>query len=265
MKKILRQSIWFLSVALFAFLAGPVQAQDCEKRILIRVSDDFLPFSKLGADNEYFGIDVDLTRKVMDIVGCPYKLMTMVWKRSLLMIELGHLDMMIFASVTPERLKYAHFSVPYRNDIAGMVIRRADKNRFQINSPEDILRHGMNVGHFKDTYRGEGFASIVDRLIAEERLFYMTKMRQGLRMLEVGRIDAVVALPAAALSKADDLGLSDQIDIHPYILMSDPVHIMASKKTVSKELLDRINAAILTVQRSSKYKEAFGRMGINPD
>lgn len=251
-----------LMLVALLFTTDKALASACDRQIIIRVSEDYLPFSRLDNKGRLQGIDVTFIRRIFTEIGCPYRFVAVPFKRAIVEISRGNIDMMPFASITPERSEFAWFSVPYRNETAGLVVRRDRLEKYRISSMEDVVRLGLHLGHEQTSYRGEVFNEFLKRPEARNHVYFITSTSQGIKMLVAGRIDALVEMPAATLAMAADMGVSDQLAEHPFRLMSEPVHFMYSKKTVSQDLIDRLNKAIQQAIGTEDYNQLYGSMAL---
>lgn len=163
------------------------------------------------------------------------------------MLAAGDLDLMAFSSVTEERKKFARFSLPYRYERIRLVMARQDIKKLQIGVLDDIISQGLVVGNSAGTWRGQAFADFVATHEKTERIVDVPSTTHGLRMINIGRIDALVAETSAAFAIAEKFGLREKLDAHPFPILDEPVHLMTSRKSVSPKTLARINKAINSI------------------
>lgn len=230
----------------------------CAEPIVVRVSEDYRPFSIRNDNGIAEGIDVTFLTNVLEAVGCDYQIVFMPWKRALHQLSLGEVDLMPFASITEERRQFAHFSKPYRNEVAGLIIRREDVGKYPIRRLDDMIGHQMRLGHTEGAYRGEMFKQFLSQPEAQNLVFNVNLTSHGIQMLVNDRIDALVEVPTAAMAQAELMGVSDALVAHPLILLSEPVHFMFSKLTVSPMLVEKINAEIDKAIQTSAYRALYG-------
>lgn len=254
-----------LSVLLVCLLAiqpgaGLAQSSDmiCAEPIVVRVSEDYRPYSIRNDRGIAEGIDVTFLTNVLDAVGCDYQIVFMPWKRAVHQLSNGDVDLMPFASITDERRQFAYFSKPYRNEVAGMIIRREDIGKYPISRLDDIIGHQMRLGHTEGAYRGEMFKQFLSQPEAQDLVFNVNLTSHGIQMLTNHRIDALVEVPTAAMAQAELMGLSDALVAHPLVLLSEPVHFMFSKLTVSPMLVDKINVEIDKAMQTDEYRALYG-------
>lgn len=261
------QSIrYFILSIIFWIAVSPVSfAQDssCIEPLKIRFSADYLPFSHLESDGSLSGIDVEFIESLFRKIDCPVSFVVMPFKRAVFELANGDIDMMPFASITEERKAFAYFSTPYRNETVGMVFRKEDVGKYRLTSLDDVIDQGLVLGHEQSAYRGEFFKAFLENPASKPHVFNVVSASEGIKMLSAGRIDAMVEMPAATLAMAAKMGLPDRFAEHPLLLWSDPVHFMYSKKSVSPELIAKIDNALKAAVQEKAYKTLYGSMGMH--
>lgn len=276
MVRALCRSLGFL-VFVFTVMAGglPTQAvsqtvlqtgpsNPCNRPLTVRVSDTYLPFIFKGEDGKAQGLDVSFIKQIFTSLGCEYRFVFLPWKRALLGIENGDLDILPSASLTPEREIFARFSHPYRNEVSGMVIRKQDKGRFPLRGVEDIFLYDMKLGYVRGAYRGALFNAFQNMPGASRQLTDVGKSEIGFNLLLNRRIDGLVGLPVVSMAQAKKAGIADQLDIHPFQFGADPIHLMFSRKSVAPELVGHFNRAIAKAVRTESYRDLYSADAVNP-
>jgi len=258
--KVLKASL--LALALCLPLMEGAHAAPCDKPVKVRVSADYTPFSYKNEAGRITGIDVEFVRDIFAEIGCEYELVDIPFKRAITELAEGRIDMMPFMSITFERQQFARFSAAYRNETAGLVMRKEDVQNTQIRSLDDVVDLGLVLGHELGAYRGEVFEDFLASDRSKPLVFIVGSTAEGIRMLSAGRIDALVEVPESSLLVAEDLGLRDEIARHPFKLFSEPVHFMYSRKTASEDLINAVNGAIQKLTETEDYLREFGSMAL---
>ncbi|GAA0777241.1 amino acid ABC transporter substrate-binding protein [Roseibium denhamense] len=234
----------------------------CPVPLKVRFSVDYLPFSLMTSEGQLMGIDVEFVQKLFEHLDCPIEPVTMPFKRAIIELAAGRIDMMPFASITRERRSFALFSLPYRNETAGLVVRREELPNLPIDELDDVVDLGLVLGHEQNSYRGETFKAFLKSPKAEKHVFEFVSSSEGIRMLSAGRIDAIVEMPAAVLATAREMGVEADFAEHPFRLWSEPVHFMFSRKTVSPKLITAVNYALEDLIATPEYVARYGSMGL---
>ncbi|WP_430475126.1 substrate-binding periplasmic protein [Thalassospira lucentensis] len=236
--------------------ANPMQT--CERPLTVRVSETYIPFSFKNELGAAAGKDVALISQIMADLGCEVTFVFLPWKRALLELEQGHLDILPSASITPERQVYALFSQPYRNEVSGLVVRKEDEGRFLLQTIDDIILYDMKLGHVRGAYRGELFEQFQKLPGAPMQLTDVSISEIGFNLLLKKRIDGLVGIPAVTLAHAERMGIADNLIAHSFIFGSDPIHLMYSRKSISQKLVDRINDVLTQAIGTSVYQDLYG-------
>lgn len=257
-----RPAIGGLAVLWTILPSAFVHAEDCPDTFRVGASDDYEPFSYIGADGKLTGLDLRFVEQILGEAGCDPQFLVMPFPRAVVELAAGRLDMMMFASVTAERQNFAHFSAPYRNETAGLIIRADDQGGYPITEIGDLLKLNLLLAHDVGTYRGDAFEAFLNNPEAKKNTVQVSSSKQSLEMLLKGRINAIVEAPAAVFALAETLGVRDQIAEHPFLLWSEPVHFMFSRKTVSPELVAEIDAVLADAVQTSEYTSQFGSMSV---
>jgi polar amino acid transport system substrate-binding protein len=234
----------------------------CSEPLRVRVSGDYFPFSHRAPGGKLIGTDVELVRTVFDLIDCPIELEIMPFKRAIVELSQGNIDMVPFASITEHRSKFAHYSAPYRNELARLIFRKGEAETHPISEINDIIDHQLIVGHERASYRGMLFDNFMRSDAGQHHVFHTTTTTEGIRMLETGRIDVLVEMPSAVMGVANRMGLEGAFEVHPFPVWEEPVHFMFSQQTVPVQLVDAVSAAIREVRRTEDYKVAFGHLAL---
>ncbi|MBO9418308.1 amino acid ABC transporter substrate-binding protein [Labrenzia sp. R4_2] len=257
-----RLAIGVLAVLWTMLPPAYVHAEDCPKTFRVGASDDYEPFSYIGADGKLTGLDLLFVQEILAEAGCAPQFVDLPFPRAVVELAAGRIDMMMFASVTAERRNFALFSAPYRNETAGLIIRARDQDKYPINEVGDLLKLNLLLAHDVGTYRGDLFETFMANPEVKKNIIQVSSSRQSLNMLVKGRINAIVEAPAAVFALAETLGVRDEIAEHPFLLWSEPVHFMFSRKTVSPEFVAQIDAVLAEAVQTPEYTSQFGSMSV---
>jgi polar amino acid transport system substrate-binding protein len=207
------------------------------------------PYSFFDAKKRYTGIDADMARAIFKEAGCTLLILEgRPATRNLVLFEAGKIDMMTGASQTSERLRFARFTLRYRDERVGLFSLADRAGRYQsIRSFDDFLAgpHTMlapRVGWYGDAYEIHR-----DRLLEDKRLFQFIDFPLGMRMLAAGRADFMMGDAAGVEHAAARLGV--KVKPLPFWTVQAPVHLMLSRATVSAADVQRLDEAIVRLQK----------------
>jgi polar amino acid transport system substrate-binding protein len=237
----------------FCLTCWPIIAQAaCEKTINF-AWNEYKPYSYRTASGEVVGLDVDLTRLILEQVGCQYAVQEVPAKRALKMLEAGDVDLVAAASVTPERQSYGYFSAPYRSERIVMFVRRDDNVAAAIGDLHDALKAHLRIAAGNGGSYGKDYDSLRNQLSAEGLLSLNASLEQRLQLLAGHRVDIVVEDEVAGASTARDLGLAGSLQVAGTPLSDEPVRLLLSRKSVTPTLVVSIDEAIKTLRATPAY------------
>nr|WP_232475502.1 transporter substrate-binding domain-containing protein [Permianibacter aggregans] len=162
--------------------------------------------------------------------------------RRLMLLEQGEVDVLSLASLRPKRVRYAHFSDPYRMERIGLFARAdstlASLTLFDLpNVDGDVLA--------PEGWFGDEWVKVSRTIKRKHRLTRYSDFQHGLQLLH--------ATPPRGVVMMGDVDLillaSEQHRRPPPRLLGtpfkvEPVHFMFSRKSVAPETVARFNAAL---------------------
>ncbi len=241
-----------MSKALFILLLIPwlsVRA-DCLRGLTVHIDLD-APSSFKMANNDLVGMDVDMLERIAADVKCQIRWHTdeMSGARVLRSIEEGQFDAIIRASLTNDRLRYAHFSIPYRDEVVGLYALRSTQ-LVAFNNLNEAFRKGLRMigpaaGFYGEEYdalrepwQQSGRMTQYKNPVTATQLLFIKPPRGDLLL-----VDADVFFHHVGKQRVD-------LVFNPANwLRITPAHIMFSKKTVAESTVKRIDSAIQSLQQ----------------
>lgn len=242
--------IILLIVTSNSLLAQPV-SWPCQRTVTSRFSANQPPYSYLNDSGTLTGYRVELIQTVFKHLGCELKIETDTpWKRALLLVESGQVDVLINASVSAERLQYAHFSVPYEYDKMALYGRVGDVETIALNQLSDLTIGRARVGIIRGNYYGEEFARRQQSPQLQRRLVEVIDKDQLYSLLLMNRIDLYLDYFPNGNLALQATQLDDKIKRHPLPPVPvGSVHFMFSKVSVSPELVKKVDEVLLQFQQ----------------
>lgn len=202
------------------------------------------PFSQLDARGELEGIDVRLTRQILQEADLEPAFRNLPWARALHLLERGQLGAGMGALDTQERRQFARFSAPYRrasfvllshSASAGVVDRWQGIARF-----EDLCQaSGLRLGKLRGT-RPTPLTEACPSLKEAREYNSDDKL---IELLLARRLDGVIMEWQHAQYRLAQLGAEAFIGCQ-LLMHQQPVSLMFAKEALSDAQLARIDAAI---------------------
>jgi polar amino acid transport system substrate-binding protein len=207
------------------------------------------------------GLDWELAQAILKEAGCKLELQPeLPSARRQRQFEQGQLDLLLSASKTPERRRYARFSIAYRHETVGLFTRASSQRQFQhLASFDALLRDRASLLAPKVGWYGAAYARAKPTLAASGRLSTFLSFSQGLRMLDAGRADLILGDTLALRHEAKQQGMA--ISALPLVVLRAPVHFMLNKSSTTQADLDHINAAIARLEQQGVLGAIRSRYG----
>ncbi|MFL6659509.1 MAG: substrate-binding periplasmic protein [Massilia sp.] len=242
--------------------AGTALAPACSKPMTMGTGQ-WEPYAYYDAQKRFTGIDAEMTRAIFNEAGCELvELATMPAIRNLALFEKGEIDLMTGASRTPQRLKFAWFSAPYRSETVGLFALTENVGKYQdIRSFDDFLAGHLALLAPRVGWYGAVYDQHIDSLRASQRLSQFVDFTQGMRMLAAGRAPFILGDAAAVEHAAARQGV--KVQPLPFWVVDAQVHLMFSRSTVRPADVQRINAAIERLQKRGaleRIRHTYGGM-----
>lgn len=234
-------------LSVLALLGGATHADACQLSMALEQWPPYIYTEAKGTPN---GLDWELAQAILKEAGCTLQTRgELPLSRRQRLFEQGKLDLMLAASDTPERRRYARFSLPYRHETVGLFTRSGRRAQYlHLASLEQLAHEQLTLLAPRVGYYGPAYARLRPALTASGRLSTFISFQQGLRMLDAGRADLILGDSVALRHEAERQSVN--IAALPLVVQRAPVHLMLNRDSTSRADLDRINAAIARLEQN---------------
>lgn len=252
----MRARPYFLAALCFAALP----ACACQFRM---ASETWPPYIYSGDDGILTGADVELAQAIVREAGCILEVVPELPSlRREILFRQGKLDLMLAASHTEERRRYARFSAPYRQEQVGLFAATEKLQQFaKIDSFDAIVRQRIAVLAPRAGWYGPDYARAAGAQDAGTWRNTFGNFRQGIQMFRAGRAELIMGDTAALQHEARRQGVA--LSALPYVPFNAPVHLMLNASSTTPEQLARINAAIARLEHSGVLTTIRARYGLH--
>ncbi|WP_419904296.1 substrate-binding periplasmic protein [Kiloniella sp.] len=255
----LRLRLVFVKVGVFISLiayAFPALAE-CDRPLTIGY-EHYPPFLIVKDGELIGGVDLKIVDALAKYTGCEIIWLARPWKRHLIGIENGYIDMASSTFLTTERVQFALFSIPYRH---------AEKTLFinQDVEPPQSVEQFLEQGNKLSLVRGYDYSQMsnIVNLLNSENIEYASESVINLRKLAKGRVEGTVEERLVFNHLANTAGLSNRIRDTGIVLQADPMHFMFSKTSVNIETITLFNNAIKALQDNNTLDSILKQYHIN--
>jgi polar amino acid transport system substrate-binding protein len=241
----MRFVVRLLYLALALLLPGAF-ASACELRIAWKHEP---PYQYEDERGRLSGLEIEVARAALARIDCRLIPVELSFARAMSELEGGRLDIVPGVLPLPERERYARFSLPGTRT-RNLVFLRSDlEPGLRVNTMDALRASELRVGlEHGVAYRAELKARLA-RPGLERRLEEATSLEGLLRMLQMHRIDALVADEYSASFLARQLGLASVLQSTSIVIDNDAPVFAFSRLNVKPDLIERFNAALDALRR----------------
>lgn len=230
------------AAVLVAALLSPILGARAKDILRLATVDNIPPYVFME-DGKITGISVDVIRELARRGGFAVEIETAPWARVLLGLETGEVDGAFSAYETEERKTFCLYTGRIHYDELRLAVRR--DRRFDCHGLRSL--YGKLVGKGRNVWVSKEFAeAVADGRI---KLVETDDMRMiNIKMLEAGRLDAVIGSPAAMLYYIRKLGYEKDIVVLPGALKERiPAYLVLSRasRLKNKEAWQRLLTRVL--------------------
>lgn len=251
--------VWLILLFYMPVLtAAPMLDWPCQRTVISRSATNMPPYSYLNAQQELTGFRIEFIQQVFGRLGCKLEILTdSPWKRSLMLLENGEMDMLMNASKSAEREVYAWFSAAFEQEKVALYVK-TDPHYHQpmVLSLQDIVSRGLNIGVIRGNYYGEQFATMLQQSDLSSHVVEAIDKPSLYALLLKDRVQLYLDYyPNGQLALRDEK-LDNQIMLHPMPpMVIGQVHFMFSRKSVSPAFVLRFNQELLRMQQDGSVRK----------
>jgi polar amino acid transport system substrate-binding protein len=227
-------------------------AADCTKSV--RWSDD-APYAFRGLDGELKGLHVDTVRAALKRMGCVAQFLERPWARALVELEEGHLDILPGVLRRPEREVYAYFSRPVNRSPNVLFMRKAAAEKYKITKLADVLGTSFRLGAQMGVAYGPSFEALQKDPRFTALLTPFTARRGAWQMMDMDRLDGLIADEITGLLELQELGLSSVIVKTPLVTTAEPGMFALSKKSLSPQFAAEFDRALEAMVKDGELRQ----------
>lgn len=226
------------------------------KELLVGVNQrDIFRFK---GNERWVGIDVELIQATAKQAGYKIEIVDMPWTRVLESIRSGQIDITLAATESPERREYALFSSHrFRASHYVLFVRKTKLPLFKgVQSLADITNTNTLVGALRGAIYSKEHYLLQKNSEFRKRIVLIDNDQSLPQLALKGRVDGYIE---SDIEGKQYLASSPtyQENIIPFVTINlgkeSDTQLMFSKKTVSKQLVEKFDSALLNIHRSGTY------------
>lgn len=217
------------------------------------------PYSYRQSDGQIAGFDADLAREVLRRSGCEARFLDMPWARALVELEAGRLDVLPSTFRNSKRERYAHFSIPLQQTPNVLYLTPAAAAKYRPAALDDLAGTPFRLGVQIGVSYGEHVEALQNLPSFRANMVPVTQRRNAWRMMELGRIDGMIADQASAAVELRQLGLEQVLLPSKIAVPTDPMAFAFSKASVPASFVGTFNQHLQAMLADGQYRKLRDR------
>lgn len=228
-----------------------------EGRAPLRIGwSDYPPFQRPGPNGDPQGLDIELLELWAAAAGERLQWLRRPWARQMADAAQGELDLILSATPTPERLGFAEFTQPYRNErVALLGLAGAPP----VQRLAALKGRPVSIGFI----RGVAFPVAVRVALEDPEMQRLLQPLYAndltLSALRGRRVDYVIDDPATLLYRAARMP-GEPLEVVLELVVA-PVHLLVARHAIEQrpDLVARLNQGLQRARQSPAWSQAMAR------
>ena len=239
-----------MRLLLFCLLLFSAHLLACQLTVRL---EHFIPQAQRIDDNQWHGVDFELTDTLLSEAGCQYQIIELPWARALESLIHGSIDMMLNVTKTEKRALNYYFIGPTNNESIVLAIR--NDLPVTLKKAEDILTLSQPIAIQRLAFYGE----IIDKLLKDPKnknnFIQVVDNEEKFYLLRSGRISGFLEAKRNLVTDTKNTPRYQDIGFAPLILHQSPVYYAFSKRSINLALFKKLSSAFERLQAKNKIEK----------
>jgi len=213
------------------------------------------PYQYQDSNNQLKGLDVLILNAIAEQTSANLDYIKLPWKRHLMYLQKGEVNIAMGSSRSREREEYAYFTDAYRVEEVRLFVIKGKENEIELNTLTDVIGSNYIVGIERGYFYGDEFKTLSEHPTFKSHFNEVTDLSQNIQMLLKGHIDGLLADPVAMNTYIEMFNLQGKFSQHSLYIYQADIYFMLSKNSMSLEDVTQFNHAIAALKKSGKIKK----------
>lgn len=223
---------------------------------------DLPPYQSATADGRPTGIDVELIAEAARRMPCALEWEMVPRMRAIILVQEGKVDALAGVARTAEREQFGIFSQSFRRGRNVLIVRKGTSARYPFRSLTELAEHSFRVGVTSGTKYSQEYEDLNQRGALVDNLIPIQSGDSALAMLTRERIDGFLDGYRVAMYRAEQLGVTALIEVHPMRISEHEAYVVFSRAAnIDPAIITRFNAVILGMQADGTVTRMVGDSG----
>lgn len=221
--------------------------------------DAWEPYQYADVGGVVSGLDIELIEAVVDAMDCKLVYQQGSWVELLKALRQGDVDILLGASKTAAREKFALFSDPYRMEEFSLYIRKDDNTTAKYQTLKEFVQNQSKIGLVDDYFYGPEVTAMLEDPSTSEYFVGGIMGEMNVARLLDGDIDGFIEDSFVGASLIRRKALSNYIVAHGITIETGNAYVMFSQKSVTQEQLEVFNQHLADVKSSDIYQQVLSK------
>ncbi|SFC71885.1 substrate-binding periplasmic protein [Pseudoalteromonas denitrificans] len=202
---------------------------------------------------QWYGMDVDLAKTLLDKTGCRYRFVDIPWGRAITLLKKGEIDMMLGVSKVSNRSQFSHFIGPYRQET--IVLATLAAEAFFIEEIDELKKLDKPIAIQRGAFYGDEFETLLaSDPYSDIHFVNIPSYDVKLYLLRNKRISGFFEEKSNVIFQAKHNPDFKDIVVNPFIIHSNPVYFAFSKSTVNDALIDKLRKSFYALKSEKMFE-----------
>ncbi|MFN7038994.1 MAG: substrate-binding periplasmic protein [Alphaproteobacteria bacterium] len=181
--------------------------------------------------NKIVGIEAELISKIISKTNCVIEWINLPWHHVLASLKSGDVDIATTATYADERLLYSNFTIPYREEIIKLYVRKNDIHTIQAKNLNEFLENTKLKIGYNNSYK---FDQVTNDLINnpqyQDRFEAVIDSSLNFYKLQAHLLDGIIMDSITANHIIRKNNWINKFDVYEFNICTNPLSLMVSKK-----------------------------------
>lgn len=254
----------FILLLILHLFGSTAIGQCCEIRVRVPEGNSYAPFALQDSSGRWSGLGIELTEALLAEAGCTPVYEALPFARAIYYLQRGDIDMVPNLSITEERKAFIHFIGPQVDETVLFVTKK--NSPYAITSIEDFKKLPLAVGIERGKVYGSAFEEKrVSDSVFRSKLEEVSEVNLNENKLAIGRLSGFLGYAYNIMHQMKINPLYRDFAIHPFIVHKSWVYFGFSKKSVSPELLKKLQEAYDRAVKKGLFESIRKRYIVSSD
>jgi polar amino acid transport system substrate-binding protein len=215
--------------------------------------EQFSPASQKNIQGSWSGVDMDLTKALLDEAQCNFTVLEVSWARALIMLNSGDIDLVLNVSKTIEREVDYYFIGPIHNET--IVFVTYENRSAPLNTIADIFKLAKPIAIQRSAYYGKEIQKFIQQADYNESFVHVANNETKLRLLKRGRISGFLEAKRNIIHSIENDKNYEGVWFPDLVIHHNPIYFAFSKKSVNEALMLKISDSFDLLTSQGKIKQ----------